>query len=72
MKIGPLFALLSAFLFGISTPFAKMLTSQAAPQMLAGLLYAGSGLGLLAWYILRIRLIAGTEVAGTLEPNKGR
>ncbi|HYU12036.1 MAG TPA: DMT family transporter [Stellaceae bacterium] len=40
-------ALLSAALFGASTPFAKLLLGDGvAPWLLAGLLYLGSGLGL--------------------------
>src|SRR5882762_9858774 len=39
-------ALAAAVLFGASAPFAKLLLSDAAPQLLAGLLYLGSGLGL--------------------------
>jgi drug/metabolite transporter (DMT)-like permease len=45
-------ALLSAALFGASTPAAKLLLGQISPWLLAGLLYLGSGLGLggvLAW-----------------------
>jgi drug/metabolite transporter (DMT)-like permease len=41
-----LFALGSAVLFGMSTPLAKVLVGSVPPLMLAGLLYAGSGLGL--------------------------
>jgi hypothetical protein len=33
-------ALAAAALFGASTPFAKLLLRDAAPQMLAGLLYS--------------------------------
>ncbi len=40
------FALGAAALFGLSTPFAKILLDDMAPLLLAGLLYAGSGLGL--------------------------
>src|SRR5215204_5311072 len=43
---GILFALLSALLFGASTPLAKMLLGAIDPWMLAGLLYLGSGVGL--------------------------
>lgn len=45
------FALLAALLFGASTPFAKRLLGELPPVLLAGLLYAGSGmgLGLLRW-----------------------
>ena len=39
-------ALAAALLFGASTPGAKMLVGDIAPVMLAGLLYAGAGLGL--------------------------
>jgi len=41
-------ALLSALLFGASTPLAKRLLRDIDPWMLAGLLYLGSGLGLVA------------------------
>ncbi|MCA1926184.1 MAG: DMT family transporter [Thiobacillus sp.] len=53
MHKGVIYALLAAALFGASTPFAKALIGQAAPVMLAGLLYLGSGLGLLIGYTLR-------------------
>lgn len=49
--IGP--ALLAAVLFGISTPFAKVLLAGVSPTLLAGLLYAGSGLGLSVWLLVR-------------------
>src|ERR1700689_3879837 len=39
-------ALASALLFGPSTPFAKMLGETSDPQLLAGLLYLGAGVGL--------------------------
>ena len=39
-------ALASALLFGASTPFAKMLVETSNPQLLAGLLYLGAGVGL--------------------------
>ncbi len=47
------FALLSAALFGASTPLAKILLGSTSPLLLAGLLYLGAGLGLLAWLALR-------------------
>lgn len=45
-------ALGAAFLFGISTPLAKGLITAMRPQLLAGLLYLGSGigLGLFCWW----------------------
>src|SRR2546430_2115719 len=47
------YALISAALFGASTPFAKLLLGELPPLALAGLLYLGSGLGLLAWITVR-------------------
>ena len=49
------YALASAALFGASTPLAKLLIGEVAPLALAGLLYLGSGIGLLAWFLLRRR-----------------
>src|SRR6476659_6097324 len=39
-------ALGAAILFGASAPIAKLLLEGAAPQLLAGLFYLGSGIGL--------------------------
>ncbi|MDQ2915646.1 MAG: EamA family transporter [Pseudomonadota bacterium] len=46
MNRGIVFAVASAVLFGMSTPLAKTLVGTLSPLLLAGLLYAGSGLGL--------------------------
>jgi drug/metabolite transporter (DMT)-like permease len=47
-SISPTIAALgAAVFFGASTPFAKELVGQISPLLLAGLLYAGSGVGLL-------------------------
>src|SRR5258705_1461945 len=46
LRSGPLLALGSAFLFGASTPIAKLLLGVTDPLLLAGLLYLGSGIGL--------------------------
>jgi drug/metabolite transporter (DMT)-like permease len=54
-------ALMAAVLFGASTPFAKLLLAdgplpgqtRVTPQLLAGLLYLGSGVGLAILYLLR-------------------
>src|SRR5215467_5519548 len=43
---GAVLALSSAFLFGASTPIAKLLLGVTDPLLLAGLLYLGSGAGL--------------------------
>ncbi len=50
-------ALAAAALFGASTPAAKAIGVELHPFALAGLLYAGSGLGLVAW-------IAGRRIFG--------
>jgi drug/metabolite transporter (DMT)-like permease len=49
------YALAAAALFGASTPFAKLLVGRVEPVLLAGLLYLGSGCGLLAWERLWLR-----------------
>lgn len=46
-------ALGAAVLFGATTPLAKLLLDQMHPVMLAGVLYLGSGVGLLAGWSLR-------------------
>jgi drug/metabolite transporter (DMT)-like permease len=46
-------ALGAAALFGVSTPLAKLLLGELPPVGLAGLLYLGSGLGLLIVRLLR-------------------
>jgi drug/metabolite transporter (DMT)-like permease len=59
-------ALGAAVLFGLSTPLAKGLVGGMAPLLLAGLMYAGSGLGLLA--VLLLRAAAGGG-AGITRPH---
>lgn len=53
---GVLLALVSAVLFGASAPFAKLLLGTVSPQLLAGLLYLGAGLGLAAVHFGRTAL----------------
>ncbi|MGD9885043.1 MAG: EamA family transporter, partial [Reyranella sp.] len=53
-------ALGSAVLFGLSTPVAKLLLGETDPWMLAGLLYGGAGVGLLAVHLAR-RALGGAE-----------
>ncbi|MCX7512871.1 DMT family transporter [Frateuria sp. STR12] len=57
--------LAAAALFGASTPLAKALLGTVPPLLLAGLLYAGSGLGLGAWLLIR-RLIGRTTGEASL------
>lgn len=79
---GAALALLAAGLFGASAPFAKLLLRDAAPQLLAGLLYLGSGLGLAVVWLVRRRenreapltrrdapwLVAAITFGGVLAP----
>lgn len=46
-------ALLSAVLFGAGTPLAKLLLGTVNPWLMAGLLYCGSGFGLLLFRLVR-------------------
>jgi drug/metabolite transporter (DMT)-like permease len=56
-----LLALLSAALFGVSTPAAKLLLGTIDPAILAGLLYCGAGLGVAA--VRRAGWFAGGQAA---------
>lgn len=62
MRRGIGLALISAALFGASTPLAKALLGTVDPWMLAGLLYLGAGLGL---GLLRLLRGPGGEAAMT-------
>jgi len=52
-------ALLSAALFGASTPLAKLLVGGTAPLALAGVLYLASGIGLGLWLLIRRKTVVG-------------
>lgn len=68
MHAGVFYALLSAALFGASTPFAKHLTGSVSPVMLAALLYLGSGIGLAVWFCARKAIApSGTTSVATLR-----
>src|ERR1700747_2761343 len=54
---GVTMAMLAAVLFGVSTPFSKMLLGRVSPLLLAGILYLGSGVGLAVWIGVRELLI---------------
>jgi len=61
MRRGILYARLAAALFGASTPFAKALSGSVHPVVLAGLLYAGSGVGLAIVQLLRMSIAADAQ-----------
>jgi drug/metabolite transporter (DMT)-like permease len=54
-------ALLSAVLFGVTTPVAKQFVAMASPLLVAGLLYAGSGIGVA---LLRVTQDRGWKATG--------
>src|ERR1044072_3965111 len=56
------FALLSAALFGASTPLAKLLLGSTSPLLFAALLYLGAGIALLVWLRGRLKPIAPADV----------
>ena len=68
-SLGAGLALLSAVLFGASTPLAKVLLGSIEPWLLAAVLYLGSGIGLLvvrsALGARRPREVREVPVAGT-------
>ena len=57
-----LYALISAALFGVSTPAAKLLVGSIHPVTLAGLLYCGAGIG-----VAGLRRIVPSFVTGAPE-----
>jgi len=61
MHRGVIYALLAAAFFGASTPFAKALLGEVHPIVLAGLLYAGSGIGLAIVQIFRVSFVRKAE-----------
>lgn len=56
-------ALASSVLFGASAPLAKLLVGTVPPQLLAGLLYLGAGVGLAAIHVGRAALGIPAEEA---------
>ncbi len=69
IRAGVLAVMASATLFGASTPFARALVGALDPLWLAGLLYAGSGLGLSTLLALRQAGAAGAHQRVTAIPR---
>lgn len=57
----------SAFLFGAGTPLAKILVGTIEPLLLAGILYLGSGLGLV-WAWAAFRAMGRAKAGASLSP----
>lgn len=68
MRRGILLALASAALFGTSMPVAKALLGAMPPLVLAGLLYAGAGLGLAI--VLAIRRLVARDAEPIAWPKR--
>jgi drug/metabolite transporter (DMT)-like permease len=64
LHAGLVAALLSAVLFGVTTPIAKQLLSGIQPLLIAGLLYLGSGLGVSALRWVQDRGWSATGLVG--------
>ena len=69
MAYGVVAALASAVLFGLSTPLAKLLVGTSSPWLLAGVLYAGSGLGL--FFVMAIRQFRTPGMRAIVLPQRG-
>jgi drug/metabolite transporter (DMT)-like permease len=67
-NVGYLYAIVSAVLFGSSTPAAKYLINEISPLLLAGLLYLGAGLGL-SIILIRQQFISKTLREPSLLPR---
>jgi drug/metabolite transporter (DMT)-like permease len=63
------FAILAAILFGLSTPFAKLLLNNIPPIALAGLLYLGAFLGLGSYVVVR-RIASGRRISSNSALRK--
>lgn len=67
---GVLLGLGAAALFGLSAPLAKALLGEMSPQVLAGLLYLGGGLGLTAYR--RVHPSSARDGAASSRPRSTR
>lgn len=67
MNRGILYGLTSAVLFGVSTPLAKTLVGTVPPLLLAGLLYAGAGVGMTV--LLGVRHFGSTQPVNLPAPG---
>jgi drug/metabolite transporter (DMT)-like permease len=68
VNIGVAAALVSAVLFGVTTPIAKQLLAGTQPLLIAGLLYLGSGLGVSALRLIQDRGWSATGLASSDVP----
>lgn len=69
MNSGVSQSLLSAFLFGVSPVFVKLIMGETSPVLLAGLLYLGSGIGLHVILLLKRQQIV-SEIFALSRKNR--
>ena len=62
-------ALASAALFGASTPLSKLMLGGTDPQLLAGMLYLGAGLGLAIVHVIRTAVGLPASEAPLRQPD---
>ena len=67
LKSGAILGLLSALLFGVSSPLAKLLLLDMPPLLLSGLLYIGAGLALSLFLLFRRVVSAGAPAEARLR-----
>lgn len=69
-KLPPAYlALAAAALFGASTPASKLLVGTVQPQLLAGLLYLGSGFGLTIYIVIVRKIFGGGNETAVKEAD---
>lgn len=67
-RLGAILGLLAAATFGVSAPLAKLLLAELSPQLLAGLLYLGAGIGLSLFRLVRPRTREAPLARSDLPP----
>jgi len=56
-----IYAILAAILYGVSTPFSKIILTEISPTFLSALLYLGAGFGMLIVKILTLNIKSQSE-----------
>ena len=70
-RLGAVLGLLAAVSFGVSAPLAKLLLAEVSPQLLAGLLYLGAGIGLGVYRLTRSGTREAALTRADLPPMLG-
>lgn len=70
-RLGAVLGLLAALSFGVSAPLSKLLLAEVSPQLLAGLLYLGAGVGLVVYRLARSKTREAPLTRADLPPLLG-